>query len=653
MKLLQFSSFWVALLITMGSINASEIDILQQKVILNGTNTYKCVGTTSKKQKGNSIQAMNFVVMDSIANSLTYMNDKQSPLIWDAAHNYMVTIKRGSHEVSEPDYNSTNSKNNLFIRTSTDLGDNWAPSKLVYDKDFWKFGESRFPSIALTFENNKPFFYMTFALIVELQSAWKGWGNGVYGDLGGADGAAWMSSEKFTSNKKNYNWGQFYYATGGAGAYSMSDSRLFGWQQDGKINIFATGMVTPNPVGDLTDNGNFAFRKIVDLDDATSKYVIPPAWKSTNFGKVDTVVSRPNEMINLKKDASGKVYFGVFGNFTGPKTDSLRNECGVSTSTDNGDTWTDFEIFPFQVIRDFAATLNLDPNGVSLGFDSKDLVVFDNGDYSYVAVLTEVGKSFPETKRFLLELYKENGTFGVRKITADIPQTTVPFTDASDAQAGNAKDYEVQASRSADGKYLLAKWVQLDGIEFPDSTHFTFTGSDIFCSLRDRGANQWTKPSNITNSDGTKSGIFKGVWIPDVLPNDKKKITIFNCQTVGDFSIANQRKYLSRQYVMVGHFDADAFSDVNDETILENKLSIYPNPSNDKSTISFNLNESAILNLTITDITGSVVLTQNGVSGQSGINAIYIDTKKLENGVYFVNLNSAKIKLTQKLNIIK
>jgi hypothetical protein len=59
------------------------------------------------------------------------------------------------------------------------------------------------------------------------------------------------------------------------------------------------------------------------------------------------------------------------------------------------------------------------------------------------------------------------------------------------------------------------------------------------------------------------------------------------------------------------------------------------------------------LNLTITDITGSIVFTQNGISGQSGINAIYIDTKKLENGVYFVNLNSAKIKLTQKLNIIK
>lgn len=659
MKLLRISSLFLLSLFALSTMNAAEVDILQQKAKFKGTNNYKCVGINKPLVKGNKTQSIVFTKMDSLANSLSYLNDKQTPFVWDPVNNFMVTIKRGSHEVSEPDYNSSNSKNNLFIRTSTDLGKTWAPSIKVYDKDFWKLGEARFPSIAVNFVNKKPFYYMTFALIIEAQGAWKGWGTGIYGDINGSDNSVWMGNEKFTANSKEYKWGQFYYTSANQPAYSASDSKITGWQKDGSYYVYAVGGVAPSPKGTLDDNGNFAYRKIVDFDESISKYVIPSAWSSSKFDKVDSIVYRPNEMIGMAKDGAGKMYFGAFGNFTGAKSDSSRNECAMSISNDNGDTWGEFEIFPFQLIRDFIKSQysTKNPNDFFMPFFSKDLVVFDNGDYSYIVSLIEskTNDNLPGDRMHIaLELYKENGVFGVRSITNNLSAGSVNlYNDDPTAPGfvGNSKDYELQASRSADGKYLLAKWVYSYS-EWPTDSTFKQASTDIYTSLRDRGTNKWTTPKNITN-DSDQVAIHFGVWIPNLLPNDKKNIVILECNGADNSTLQTQATYLKKQYVMIGHFDADNFTSVEDETIFQNELNVYPNPSNDKSTLTFSLNTNATLELTVTDMTGRVVYSQNGVNGQVGLNAIYLETKKLDNGVYFVNLNSANIKLTQKLNVIK
>ncbi len=657
MKLLRVSSLFLFSFLAFSYIKAAETEFVNPKSNCDGIKYFKSIGEIKPKDKNNKLQAVKFTIIDSLANSLSYLNDKQSPFVWDAVHNHLVTIKRGSHEVTEPDYNSSNSKNNLFIRTSSNLGKTWAPPLKVYDKDFWKFGEARFPSISVAYENNKPFYYMTFALIIEAQGLWKGWGNGIYGNINGADNPVWSANEKFTSNGKDYKWGQFYYTATNQPSYSASDAKLMGWQKDGTINIFAVGGAAPTPIGSKTDNNNFAFRKVVDFDDQLSTYAIPPTWNSTKFDPVDTTTSRSNELIGFKKDASGKMYFGVFGNFNGTKSDSARNECGVSTSSDNGTTWSEFEIFPYQLIRDYVTKTysSINQTNFFMAFYSKDLVVFDNGDYSYVVSLIEGANNSKlpgERQHIALELYKENGVFGVRSISNRLSAGTINLYDHNKSTfATNSKDYELQASRSADGSYLLAKWVHSYS-EYPTDTTFRQASSDIFASLRNRGSNVWTKPQNITN-DSDAAAIHIGVWIPDLLPNDKKNIPILECTGAGSTSLQELASYLKKQYVMFGNFDADTFTDVNDEKIYENNLNVYPNPSNDKSTITFSLANGASLDLTITDMAGRNVYSQNSISGQAGLNAIYLDTKKFENGVYLVNLNSNNIKLTQKLNVIK
>lgn len=80
------------------------------------------------------------------------------------------------------------------------------------------------------------------------------------------------------------------------------------------------------------------------------------------------------------------------------------------------------------------------------------------------------------------------------------------------------------------------------------------------------------------------------------------------------------------------------------------QLSLYPNPSNNQTIMHINNQSPVVANVSVFDLTGKLVLApavnQNLPSGE---NEIEINTASLQNGVYFVTLNTNKGKETVKL----
>ncbi len=87
--------------------------------------------------------------------------------------------------------------------------------------------------------------------------------------------------------------------------------------------------------------------------------------------------------------------------------------------------------------------------------------------------------------------------------------------------------------------------------------------------------------------------------------------------------------------------------------IVESKtissVSLYPNPSSDFSTLSFNLETSENVQIHIVNVLGEEVYNYNSQLN-TGFNKVEINTSNLENGVYFVQLISdQKILITERL----
>jgi hypothetical protein len=83
-------------------------------------------------------------------------------------------------------------------------------------------------------------------------------------------------------------------------------------------------------------------------------------------------------------------------------------------------------------------------------------------------------------------------------------------------------------------------------------------------------------------------------------------------------------------------------------------ISLYPNPSKDMATLTFNTQNATTLNVNVYDITGKLVLSpaQNQNLSQ-GDHKFSIDTEKLYNGIYFVTLSTPQGKETVKLVVNK
>lgn len=85
------------------------------------------------------------------------------------------------------------------------------------------------------------------------------------------------------------------------------------------------------------------------------------------------------------------------------------------------------------------------------------------------------------------------------------------------------------------------------------------------------------------------------------------------------------------------------------ELMLENSISIYPNPNNGQFTVSFLLNEATDVTVEMTDVAGRVI----SATQHSNVNVVNqeMNTGDLADGVYFVRVITAEESVTKKVII--
>jgi hypothetical protein len=79
---------------------------------------------------------------------------------------------------------------------------------------------------------------------------------------------------------------------------------------------------------------------------------------------------------------------------------------------------------------------------------------------------------------------------------------------------------------------------------------------------------------------------------------------------------------------------------------------VFPNPSNEQTTISFTLEESSAVAVNIYDLTGQLIQVV-AVNGQmiAGAYTLKVETASLPAGVYFVTITSGEVNVTRRLTV--
>ncbi len=88
------------------------------------------------------------------------------------------------------------------------------------------------------------------------------------------------------------------------------------------------------------------------------------------------------------------------------------------------------------------------------------------------------------------------------------------------------------------------------------------------------------------------------------------------------------------------------------ESVLSTTL--YPNPTNDETTVSLSLANSAPVTITVNDVSGKeIAAIENGTVLNAGVHNFPILTDNYSAGVYFVQIRSGRYSNTIQLNVVK
>ncbi len=608
------------------------------------------------KHQKDAMQALNIAIVDSLASCYAYFGTNNA-YMYEPTTGSLVFIRRGFVDLlKNPGFSGIDEKNNLFIKYSKDWGKTWGESINVYNEKSYKpadkMDQARFPSIAPYVSNGQVAFAFTAPFVVETKGNWTGFCTGYWSEYEQSAFAV-RNDSTFKSNGKVYQWG----------TQSKLACRTYG--AESKLNVIAAEGVS-SFAKDLADANNIAFR-ITDDNFEAAVCTIPPTWANSVFDssiKITAVGSRINGVIGLKYGKTN-LYMATLGFFTKGDVAQTRT-VAFSSSSDEGKTWSEFDIFPYSMARAYATAHGANPDSSSFPWTTNDFTVLDNGDISIVTAFIEGGTSKPylNTMRHIVEVYKEGGAWGIRKIS-DIYGSNMVFwdywlTDATGKQyRGNPNDFELQIARTPDGKNVFAKWVDLIGVRdtvIQGQTQTTYKTTDIFCASREVGKSAWSVPKNATQSDLKD----RTTMIPDYIPNGLLGIPFLSTASIinPDYTAQNQSLQTDScgipQYIILQIYDHSVGVENQSENISAlDLLGIYPNPATSVSNIDFTLNTDANVDISIYNLVGQRVMQVYSGFQTMGMHSVNFNVSNIPSGTYNCTINQNGFTKSKLINIIR
>jgi len=87
---------------------------------------------------------------------------------------------------------------------------------------------------------------------------------------------------------------------------------------------------------------------------------------------------------------------------------------------------------------------------------------------------------------------------------------------------------------------------------------------------------------------------------------------------------------------------------LNDESTEINKVSLYPNPVNDVTTLNFNLVNNSNVDILVQDVSGKIISSKSLTNLNAGNNSTNINCTDLTDGIYYITMISNGNTLTKK-----
>lgn len=232
---------------------------------------------------------------------------------------------------------------------------------------------------------------------------------------------------------------------------------------------------------------------------------------------------------------------------------------------------------------------------------------------------------------------------------------------------------EVQIVRTADSKYLVAKWVDYvdtsltvdppvylqtaNGID----TLSKIQSNDVFMAYRAANTTQWSKVYNVTSNPS----IDKCTYLPLIVP-DLEHIPLFELSTfMSSYSDPNHPRnsyppnawqLLTDTWQGVGYSTINLTGVVGVEEEQSYDFSVnevYPNPATDYAEFSFNLDKSSHVNVEIYNSLGQKVNTLLNQVLDAGMHGLNINVNQLVSGTYYIRMTSNGNSITKKLTVIR
>ncbi len=648
--------FAIAALISLQTINAQEAIPYRDQELLQGQyiDPYTPVNLgirydDAKVSKESPLVQTDFRIIDSLANGYSFYTNSQQPFVYEPTTGTLVMIKRGAN--SRDDLTAgENILDNIFVYTSPDWGDTWDDGVQVFDTDDQGGLMARYPSVySFVYEGGLTHVYTGPAT---QSDGWEGVYHGIF--LGGEE---YTSDSDFRDETQDVP---------GVTFSSMTGTAILGGETEaGDPFAFLTTDLFPENGTPRDEMSNIAYRRTDDF--GVWDLRVPEEWAADNFYSYtlrDSIsCSRP---VGMAMDEEGTMYMALTGFFpedkligTGIYDFRMQWHPAVSISEDMGQTWSELEVSPLSMIRDYLTGQGVEnPDSCYMDYEA-GFTLLPNGWTFGMYISESVDTSrvpFDEQLHQLVEVFYENGSgWGVRKI-ADLSGWILTYppepTDPSQ-QRRNQMGREFQISGTVDGSKLLAKWVDLVPFDLEGQSVNTL---DIFITARNVDG-EWGVVRNISES----TELDRITWIPTLLPNDLNGVPVLRNITKpvagDDVASAFERQFhiYDPQYVKIGKFDGAISLDVEDE---EKASSIrieepYPNPASDQTVVVYELPNAGGVSIDLYDAFGSKVKTCGEGFASPGIRSATIATGDLPAGAYYLSIEFGGEKHVKLINVIR
>lgn len=116
----------------------------------------------------------------------------------------------------------------------------------------------------------------------------------------------------------------------------------------------------------------------------------------------------------------------------------------------------------------------------------------------------------------------------------------------------------------------------------------------------------------------------------------------------GDTIVVSDGKFGASEVKKIGYGDYIGLEEVS---LNEVSMTIYPNPAKDNATIDITLSQNSVATIKVVDLMGRNVIELGTKSMKAGQNTIELNTSNLNNGMYFVKVALENGVVTKKITI--